>query len=96
MLTEAMPIKLFVRISLERREIKSIIEEWRVEHDVLIQCIVNHFNEVGIFEVRPHLEQVIRLRIAGFIKSSPEILKRKIEAERRERILARTKKSYAD
>ncbi|MFW7379097.1 MAG: hypothetical protein ACOH5I_09850 [Oligoflexus sp.] len=96
MLTEPLPIRVFVRTNLERSEVKHIVEHWRVDFTVLIQLICNHFHDMGWYEVRPELEKVARKTMVMILKSSSDILIKVAEAERRERMLARTKRSFAD
>ena len=96
MLTEPLPMSLFVETCFERKEIKSVTDEWRVETSILQQIILSHFYEMGLFSVTPDLERITRQRIIDFLYASPEILMKVAEAERRERMMARSRRNSAD
>jgi hypothetical protein len=96
MLTESLPIQVFIRANLERREVKAIIDNWRVDYTTMVQILTNHFMDMGWYEARPEQEKVARETLVRLLKSSSELIIKVNEAERRERMLARTKKSFAD
>lgn len=96
MLTEPLPIRVFVRANLERPEVKSIIDNWRVDDAFLVQIATAQFQDMGWFEVRPELEKIARQTFIMILNSSTEILIKVAEAERHERMLARTKRNFAD
>ena len=96
MYTEPIPLYIFIRQSFEAKEIKTVTDEWRVETNQLISIIISQLNELGVYEVAPELSKYMKRIILDFLVNSPEIIKLVHEAERRERILARTKKSLSD
>ena len=96
LLREPVPIQAFVRNCFELSEIKSVIDQWPIETDVLLQIACSHFKEMGILSIDPASEQYIRSTFLEFIYSSPEVTKRILEAERRERQLARTRRNNQD
>lgn len=96
MYVEPIPLYIFIKQSFEYKEIKSVTDQWRVETQQLINIILAQINELGIYEVNPGMEVYMRKILLEFLRTSPEIIKMVHEAERRERILARTKKSLSD
>ncbi len=96
MITESVPLQVYVRQSFDLKEIKTITDQWRVETSKLIMIVISHLNEVGIYSVAPHTERFMLATIKRFLLNSPEIIRLVHEAERRERMLARTKKSLSD
>jgi len=96
MLNEAIPIQSFVRQCFELSEIKAVIDQWPIETELLIQIACSHFKEMGILTVEPISEVYLRGFLLEFIYSSPEVSKRILEAQRRERQLARTRRNNQD
>jgi len=96
MYTESIPLYVFIRNAFDSKEIKTISDQWRVEVNQLVSIIHNQISELGVYEVPPELARYMKTVILEYLVNSPEILKIVNEAERRERILARTKKSLSD
>jgi len=96
MLTEPLPVRVFIQANLERPEVKNIIDNWRVDYALLVQIATAQFHDMGWFEVRPELEKRALQALVMILNSSTEILVKVAEAERRERMLARTKRNFAD
>lgn len=73
MLTEPLPIEIFVATRFEERRISKLIELWPVESSVLIKIVIAHFKEMGLYSVNGDLEKQIYETILVFLKSSPAI-----------------------
>ena len=96
MIIEAIPLPVYIRQCFETKAIKQVTDQWRVETDQLILIVSSHLNELGIFTVSPHSDRYMKQVIVEFLRQSPEIIRLVHEAERRERIIARTKKNMSD
>lgn len=96
MYTESIPVYIFVKQAFELKEIKGVTDEWRVETSQLVNIIMSQLNEMGIYQVTPNLSRHMKEIILELLLNSPEIIKLVHDAERREMILARTKKSLSD
>lgn len=88
MLTEPLPIAIFVRTKTRHPTVRNITQEWRVEPTVVENIIITHFEDAGIYSVEPHLEKILFKKIIDIINNSPEIFKQlkraeEIEAKRR-------------
>lgn len=96
MITESVPLQVYIRQSFDLKEIKAITDQWRVETTKLMLIVASHLNELGVYSVAPHSERFMLNTIKKFLLNSPEVIRLVHEAERRERMLARTKKSLSD
>ena len=96
MYTEPIPVYIFIKQAFEMKEIKTVTDEWRVETGQLINIIIMQLHELGLYQITPSMARYMKASIIEFLMNSPEIIKLVHEAERRERILARTKKSLSD
>ncbi|SMF60114.1 hypothetical protein [Pseudobacteriovorax antillogorgiicola] len=94
MYTSAIPVFIFVKQAFDSKEVKKVIEEWRVEQDELRRLVCRRLLEVGIYDVEPIDTRHLKMHIIDILLNAPEIIKIVDAAERRERALARTKKSY--
>tara|TARA_B100000902_G_C26630251_1_gene584128 strand:- start:5 stop:295 length:291 start_codon:yes stop_codon:yes gene_type:complete len=75
MLTEALPIDIFVSVRFAERPIQKIIDEWRIEAGDIQKIIVTHFKEMGIYQVEPRLEASTMEFILFLLENSPEIVR---------------------
>lgn len=73
MLTEPLPIELFVTMRFEERHIARIIENWPVESKTLIKIVTGHFREMGLYTVSGETETQVFENILVMLKSSPQI-----------------------
>lgn len=92
MLTEPLPINLFIETCFERKEIKSITDQWRVETGEIKEIMISYFGEMGIYSVTPELESYVRRQLPDLLRSSPEIVKKVADAERREKLMSRSRR----
>lgn len=93
---ENVPLSLYIRNCFETKQIKVVTDQWRVETDQLMKIVSNHLKELGVYSVTPSADKYMKNVIVEFLQHSPEIIKLVHEAERRERIIARTKKNMSD
>ena len=84
MLTEPLPIELFVQIRFSDTQVHAAMENWRVEPETVQQVIINYFKEMGIFVVMPNLEKELFERLIFILKNSTEILSMVRKAEEAE------------
>ena len=83
MLTEPLPIQIFVNTRFQEKEIIEIIEKWRIESEELQSLVIREFREMGIYSVTPTLEREIKQLLVGILVSSPDIIELVRRAERR-------------
>ncbi|MGE0172753.1 MAG: hypothetical protein AB7T49_08210 [Oligoflexales bacterium] len=87
MLTEPLPLDVFVTTRFEDKTIIQIFENWNVEVTFLQKIVITHFKELGIFHIRPDLEDFAKDTIKFVLQWSPEIKaavrKAEIEEEKR-------------
>lgn len=81
MLVEPQPIELYVSQRFNDKNLVAIIEDWRIESEILEKFIVNYFKEMGIFSVTANLESQIRASIPQLLQNSPEIYARVRKAQ---------------
>ena len=74
MILEILPIDLFIRRIMQDPEVGKIWGDWPVEEDVLRTMLVKHFEEMGIFDVRPGpYSNSIKEQLMVVLTMSPEI-----------------------
>ena len=83
MLTEPLPIQIFVNTRFQEKEIIEIIEKWRIESEELQNLVTREFKEMGIYSVTPTLEREIKQLLVGILVNSPDIIELVRRAERR-------------
>ena len=83
MLTEPLPIQIFVNTRFQEKEIIEIIEKWRIESEELQSLVTREFKEMGIYSVTPTLEREIKQLLVGILVNSPDIIELVRRAERR-------------
>lgn len=88
MLTEPLPIPIFIRLRFQDPQVSSITEKWRVEREQIEDILINHFNEMGIFCVEPRLEETCFRKIVEWLTTSPaiwQVVKKAEDEENRRR-----------
>jgi hypothetical protein len=81
MLVEPQPIELYVAQRFNDKSLIAIIEDWRIEGEVLEKIMVAYFKEMGIYSVTPNLELKVRQAIPYLLQNSPEIYARVKKAQ---------------
>ncbi len=96
MLMEPIPLDIFIRDAFERKEIKTITDEWRVDVDQIKFIIKESFQDMGLYQVHPTWIPFLLKAVGHFLQNSVAIKKLVKEAARREAVLAKVKRSFAD
>ncbi len=86
MLTEPLPIEIFVATRFTEKAVTNITENWRVESTHLQKLIVNYFREMGIFAVLPSMEAELKVVLINWLQNSPEIYSIVKKAEQQEAV----------
>ena len=83
MLTEPLPISIFVRTRFSDPNITAITDKWRVEGTIIETIVISHFEDMGLFSVNPSMEKDCFNTLMHFLYNSPEIyaIVKKAEAE---------------
>ena len=70
---EGVPISEFVSHKFTLFKIQKIIDSWRVEPKLIVEKLVEHFREMGIFTVYYGHDAIIFNSMVFLLKNSPEI-----------------------
>lgn len=81
MLTESLPLHTFVATSFQKPAIQGLIENWRIETNLLQHILVQNIRELGIFSVTPQFEKELFAFIIYLLRNSPEIRQRVRKAD---------------
>lgn len=73
MFLDPMPINQFVHQRYLTQTIQKIVESWRVEPQLVIEHIVEHFKQMGVFRVYPGHERIILRSMVNQLKVSPDL-----------------------
>ncbi len=73
MLTEPLPIEIFVSSRFTEKDIVALIENWRVEKDDVQKMLANYFKEMGIYSVTPQMEAKAKKTMLFWLQNAPEI-----------------------
>jgi hypothetical protein len=95
MLTEPIPIEIYVGHRFKDKTILAIIENWRIEPEALEKAIVTYFREMGIFSVTPKLDSTVKHSITHLLLNSPEIFGKVRKAEQQEAMRRQNKRADA-
>ena len=71
---EDIPIQLFVNQRYSTPAVQKLVDGWRVEPHLVIDKLVEHFREMGIYRVSGAHEPLILKNLMHQLKHSPEIL----------------------
>ena len=91
---DATPIEEFLASKYSHRRIQVIVENWRVESEIIIDILIEQFRDMGIFFVRSNQERLILDNMIYQIKNLPEITNLVRRAEQEE--TTRKKSRHAD
>ena len=64
MLTEDLPIDVFISTKFSDRDISTITDSWRVENETLIAIISGYFKDLGIYRAKPTFEKYLKNNIS--------------------------------
>ena len=73
MALEDVPIQFFVTQQYLLPSVQKIVDGWRVEPQQVIDRLVDHYREMGIFRVLAGQESMIAGDIMFQLRSSPEL-----------------------
>lgn len=93
MLTEPLPIELFVTTRFSDKSVISITENWRVEPSQLQKLIVGYFKEMGIFSVMPQMEHELKETIVSWLQNSPEVYQLVRKADLQEQLRRQSRRT---
>ena len=93
MLVEPQPIEIFVANRFNDKVLLAIVEDWRIESEILEKIIVNYFREMGIYSVPPSLEKKIIQTIPFLLQNSPEIFVRVRKAQAQEALRRQSRRA---
>ncbi len=69
------PIQLFVSQEYHTPAVQVIVDTWRVEPQLVIERVIEHFREMGIYRIRPNHHRLIKKAMLNHLKTSPEIMR---------------------
>jgi hypothetical protein len=75
LVTDNIPIELFVQTSLSKPPATEIMQGWRIEIKRIEELLTSSFREMGVFMIRPTHHKIIFDSIISHLKHSPEIIK---------------------
>lgn len=93
MLTEPLPIELFVITRFSDKSVTNITENWRVEPAQLQKLIVGYFKEMGIFSVMPQMENELKETIVSWLQNSPEVYQLVRKADLQEQLRRQSRRT---
>jgi hypothetical protein len=70
---ENMPILQFVTTKFQTQAVQRIVDSWRVEAKEVVEKVVEHFREMGIYTVPGAQERLITESMVFLLRTSPEI-----------------------
>ena len=91
---EDIPVQVFVAQKYHTPQVQKFVEEWRVEPESVIDKIVDHFKELGIFRVGLSQHRIIQDAMMTYLRTSPEIQKMVLKLRAYE--LRRQRNRHAD
>lgn len=75
MITEKVPIEVFVTQVMTTKAARQIIDDWPIKPEMIVNIVVKHFRDMSIFDVQPAgQEPLIRKEILYFLQNSSVIL----------------------
>lgn len=93
MKSEAHTIEDFVLRRLSNPRVIAVVENWRVEPEIVSSVLINHFREIGIYFVERGHEEMMMKNIIHHLKHSPELIKEVRKAQDDEIAKKRTRHS---
>lgn len=94
MLTESLPIEIFINARIESPRIAKVINNWKIETRSIELVLIAHFKEMGIYTVTPTTEYRMIDTIIGLLQNSPDLFAMVKKAEAAE--MARKQSRHAD
>ncbi len=92
MLTESLPIDIFINSRFAEKDIVAITENWRVEKDEVQKLLGTYFKEMGIFAVTPQMEKKVKKTMLFWLENAPEIYSMVRKAEEQDVLRRQSRK----
>lgn len=73
MLTEPLPVHIFVKLRYQDPLVNAITEKWRVEREDVEEVLIGHFTEIGIYSIEPVLEKICFEKMLDWLTNSPRV-----------------------
>jgi hypothetical protein len=73
MALEDVPIQFFVTQQYLTPAVQKIVDGWRVEPQQVIDRLVDHYREMGLFRVHASQEKMLAMDIVHQLRNSPEL-----------------------
>lgn len=72
---ESVPIEVFVVQILSTKVALQIIEHWPLKSEAIINTVIKHYQDIGIYQVSPAGQsEVLKDSILFYLKNSPQII----------------------
>jgi hypothetical protein len=91
MAPDNVPIYAYVQQKYGSAAVQRLVEGWRLESKVIIDRIVDHFRDMGIYTVSRQNEVLIVKGILHQLRHSPEILRLVVRANLEEQRRTRSR-----
>jgi len=75
LVTDDIPIELFVQNALSKPPATEVMAGWRIEIKRIEEVLNSSFREMGVFMVKPTHHKIIFDSIMSHLKHSPEIIR---------------------
>lgn len=73
MITESLPVDVFIKIRFQDVVIQEVVDNWPIEMTDVQKIVIHTFEDMGIYSVTPQLENLVINKITDILKYSPEI-----------------------
>lgn len=91
---ESVPINYFVTQRYLTPQVQKIVEGWRVEPGLVIERLIEHFREMGIYMVPANQQALLLKNLIHQLRNSPDIMK--LVSRARQEELKRQRNRHAD
>ncbi len=91
MASDNVPIHAFVEQKYLSAPMQRLVDGWRLEPKVVVDRLVDHFREMGIYQVTRQNEALILEGIRHQLKHSPDIMRLVMRARLDEQRRAKTR-----
>ena len=88
---ESIPIEVFVSQNYNSKSVHILVENWRIEPEIVIKNVIEHFRQLGIFAVKFSQRKFMQEAMLTYMRSSPEISRMVIKSDQDEAKRARTR-----
>jgi hypothetical protein len=72
---EQVPVEVFVQQVMATKPALAITDQWPIKAEMVVQIVIKHLNDIGIFHVAPGgQDHTIRQEILFFLRNSSTIM----------------------